>query len=151
MRIRIGLRLLAVALVATACGNSGMNHSGMNMTAPPPSATAAKTVDVVMKDISFTPSTLSAKQGDTVKFRFTNTGALLHEAVIGNADVQAAAEMAMQQGGHQGMDMTSVVEVKPGATGELTLTFDKTGEVLIGCHQPGHYAGGMRATVTVSA
>jgi uncharacterized cupredoxin-like copper-binding protein len=52
--------------------------------------------------------------------------------------------------GHSGMGMTDTVEVKPGTTGELTVTFDKAGDVLIGCHQPGHYPAGMRATVTVS-
>ena len=102
-----------------------------------------------MKDDSFSPDHLSVKQGETVTFRFTNSGAQLHEAVIGNQDAQAQAEMAMQQEGHS--SMTNTVEVKPGATGELTMTFDKSGDVLIGCHQPGHYAAGMRATVTVSA
>lgn len=164
MHFRIGLRLVAVALVATACGTSTTTHAGMNMTTPTPSASAGMSmatpstsaragmsVDIVMKDIAFTPTTLSVKQGDTVKFRFANTGAVLHEAVIGNVDVQAQAEMAMQHGGHQGMNMANVIEVKPGATGELTVTFDKAGDVVIGCHQPGHYAGGMRATVTVGA
>ena len=106
-----------------------------------------------MKDNSFSPDHLSVKKGETVTFRFTNSGTQLHEAVIGNQDAQAQAqaEMAMQHGGHSGMSMTNAVEVKAGATGELTLTFDKAGDVLIGCHEPGHYAAGMRATVTVSA
>lgn len=56
----------------------------------------------------------------------------------------------MQQGGHQGMTMMNTVEVRPGETGELTVTFDKPGDVVIGCHQPGHYEAGMRATVAVS-
>ena len=123
-----------------------MDHSGGTST-----PAAGKPVEVVMKDSSFSPDHLSVKKGETVTFRFTNSGAQLHEAVIGNEDAQAQAEMAMQHGGHSGMSMTNAVEVKAGATGELTLTFDKAGDVLIGCHEPGHYAAGMRATVTVSA
>ena len=38
----------------------------------------------------------------------------------------------------------------PGATGELVYTFTRPGTVLIGCHEPGHYALGMRAVITVS-
>jgi uncharacterized cupredoxin-like copper-binding protein len=130
-----------------------MNHAGSSMdhSGGTSSPTAGKPVAVVMKDDSFLPDHLSLKQGETVTFRFTNSGAQLHEAVIGNEDAQAQAEMAMQHGGHSGMSMTNTVEVKPGTTGELTMTFDKAGDVLIGCHQPGHYAAGMRATVTVGA
>lgn len=34
------------------------------------------------------------------------------------------------------------IEVAPGATEELTMTFDATGETRAGCHFPGHYPGG---------
>jgi len=150
--MRTALGLLVMTVVATGCGGSSMDHAGSSMdhSGVTSSATGAKLVEVVMKDNSFSPDHLSVKQGETVTFRFTNSGAQLHEAVIGNADAQAQAEMAMQHGGHSEMGMTNTVEVKPGTTGELTVTFDKAGDVLIGCHQPGHYAAGMRATVTVS-
>lgn len=38
--------------------------------------------------------------------------------------------------------------VDPGATEDLTATFDRTGTFIIGCHQPGHFEAGMKATVT---
>ena len=153
MRIKTALGLLVVSVTAAACGGSRMNHAGSSMDhgGSTSSPTGGKVVEVVMKDNSFSPDHLSVKQGETVTFRFTNSGAQLHEAVIGNQDAQAQAEMAMQHGGHSGTSMTNTVEVKRGATGELTMTFDKAGDVLIGCHQPGHYAAGMRATVTVSS
>ena len=153
MRFKTAFGLLVVSVIATACGGSSMNHAGSSMDhgGGTSSPTAGKVVEVVMKDNSFSPDHLSVKKGEAVTFRFTNSGAQLHEAVIGNEDAQAQAEMAMQHGGHSGMSMTNTVEVKPGETGELTMTFDKAGDVLIGCHQPGHYAAGMRATVTVTA
>jgi len=153
VRIRTALGLLVMTVVAIGCGGSSMDHAGSSMdhSGVTSSATGAKLVEVVMKDNSFSPDHVSVKQGETVTFRFTNSGAQLHEAVIGNQDAQAQAEMAMQHGGHSGTSMTNTVEVKRGATGELTMTFDKAEDVLIGCHQPGHYAAGMRATVTVSA
>jgi uncharacterized cupredoxin-like copper-binding protein len=45
---------------------------------------------------------------------------------------------------------TDGITVDPGKTGELTHTFDRTGTVEIGCHQPGHYAAGMKLAVTVA-
>ena len=41
------------------------------------------------------------------------------------------------------------VEVAPGETATLVYTFDEPGELLYGCHVPGHYAAGMVGTITV--
>lgn len=46
-----------------------------------------------------------------------------------------------------GMAKTAAT-VDPGATEDLTATFDRTGTFIIGCHQPGHFEAGMKATVT---
>jgi uncharacterized cupredoxin-like copper-binding protein len=48
-----------------------------------------------------------------------------------------------------GGDMNAIT-VEPGKAGQLTHTFDKTGTVEIGCHEPGHYAAGMKIAVTVA-
>ena len=116
MRMRTALGFLVMTVVATACGGSSMNHvdSSMDHSGGASSPTAGKVVEVVMKDNTFSPDHLSVKQGETVTFRFTNSGAQLHEGVIGNADAQAQAEMAMQHGGHSAMGMTNTVAVKPG-------------------------------------
>ena len=55
-------------------------------------------------------------------------------------------------GGDHSMDMggDDVLTVAPGDTETMTRTFDDTGTVVIGCHQPGHWESGMKATVTVT-
>jgi uncharacterized cupredoxin-like copper-binding protein len=70
-------------------------------------------------------------------------------AAIGHDMAQSDHEQEMMNGDSAGMHHgnTDAITVEPGKTGSLTHTF-KTGEdVLIGCHQPGHYAGGMKLTV----
>jgi uncharacterized cupredoxin-like copper-binding protein len=42
------------------------------------------------------------------------------------------------------------IAVRPGETKELTYTFAQAGGTLAGCHVAGHYAGGMKAAITVS-
>jgi uncharacterized cupredoxin-like copper-binding protein len=44
----------------------------------------------------------------------------------------------------------NAVAVAPGQSKELTYTFTEPGETLAGCHFPGHYDGGMKATITVT-
>ncbi|HZD22712.1 MAG TPA: hypothetical protein VE569_04835 [Acidimicrobiia bacterium] len=39
----------------------------------------------------------------------------------------------------------------PGEIRTLTWTFTEADTVLIGCHEPGHYLAGMKATINVEA
>lgn len=71
-----------------------------------------------------------------------------HEFYIGDEEAQAEHEQEMQAGGMT-HDEPAGISVPPGETKELTFTFAEPGETLAGCHEPGHYAGGMKATITV--
>jgi uncharacterized cupredoxin-like copper-binding protein len=66
---------------------------------------------------------------------------------------QAAHEAEMKDsramGGH-GEEDEDAFTLEPGGSDELTPTFDQSGTVEIGCHQPGHYEAGMRLFVTVT-
>ena len=142
-----------VALVAAA----GALAACSSDTKDPTAAAASGTVTVRMTDNVYSPATITAKAGQRVTFKFVNDGKLAHEAFIGDAKAQSdhAAEMGAMgdMGDHGSMHMGSddgPVKVEPGKTGELTHTFDKAGTVLIGCHQPGHYESGMKATVDVN-
>lgn len=47
-------------------------------------------------------------------------------------------------------DEPNAVSLQPGETKELTGTFTSAGELIYGCHEPGHYDAGMRGTLTVT-
>ena len=106
-----------------------------------------------MRDIAFSPDTVDVEAGETVTFVFENVGKIPHDAYVGDAGAQDEHEMEMQEmdeAGHgdhgAGAD---AVTVEPGKRGELTHTFEAGDRLLIGCHQPGHYAAGMKVTVNV--
>ena len=48
-------------------------------------------------------------------------------------------------------DEPNAFVLQVGETKELTWTFTVAGEVLIGCHQPGHYQAGMVGKIKVAA
>jgi uncharacterized cupredoxin-like copper-binding protein len=143
MRGRQVFRAAVAAVVlslAVACGGGG-------------GAKADRSVAVTMRDLRFEPDRLEVKAGETVEFVFTNAGASEHEAVIGEEKLQMSQEAGgsdSHAGGHHGSMKVSRVVLSPGRTGTLTYTFDDPGEVLIGCHVPGHWAAGMKATLTVT-
>lgn len=54
----------------------------------------------------------------------------------------------MDDGGPSGQ-MDTGVSVESGENASLTWRFTESGEVLYGCHEPGHYEGGMVGTIGV--
>ena len=108
-----------------------------------------RTVEIEMRDIAFAPTALDVRTGEKVRFVFTNTGEVAHDAFIGDAAAQDQHEKEMSSGHGHGKGGDAVT-VKPGKKGQLVHTFDRPGQVLIGCHQPGHYTGGMKIAVSVA-
>lgn len=137
-----------LALAAAACGS---DDPGSEAAPGAPGGPEPRTVTVEMVDLAFAPERIEVAEGETVRFEFTNSGQLPHDAFIGDAAAQEAHGGEMDDGhGAHGDDDDDAVTVDPGATAALVHTFDEPGELLIGCHQPGHYEGGMVATVTVT-
>lgn len=133
----------AAIVVLAGCGADDDTAS------TPGSDSSARTVEVEMRDNEYSPTTVDVDAGETVRFVFTNTGKVTHEAYVGDPAAQAehADEMESMGGMDHGDDDTLVVE--PGETGELTYTFDEPGEIQIGCHQPGHFEAGMVLDIVI--
>jgi uncharacterized cupredoxin-like copper-binding protein len=105
-----------------------------------------------LDELAWDPASVTVQAGEPVTFTVTNDGELQHEFVLGTEHVQEAHEMAATEGmehGEAGEEALAVVELSPGETEEVTVTLEEPGEVLYGCHEPGHYDGGMIGAVTV--
>lgn len=133
----------ALAILLAACGS---DDPDTETTTP-----ADRTVEIEMADNSFAPTDIEVTMGETVEFVFTNAGEVAHDAFIGSADDQAAHEDEMRDAeemGH-GAEADDAVTVEPGDEASLVYTFGDAGTVEVGCHQPGHYASGMKVDVNV--
>jgi uncharacterized cupredoxin-like copper-binding protein len=123
----------------------------------PADPTAAdRTIEVdANDDNTFAPAEFAVTAGETITFVVTNTGRNAHDFTLGDAATQDEhdAEMAeMMAAGEMGShDEANAIVVGPGETKEITWHFTEAGHVLIGCHQPGHYAAGMKAEIDVEA
>lgn len=148
--------LMAVAVVFSGCSGGHEGHTSMPAEDPAMEGTvpgepadaseATRTVEVAALDeLRFDPASIEVSPGDVVTFSITNDGRTDHEFVLGDDSYQEAHG----DGGGHDMDMGNAVSVAPGETKELTWRFGGSGEVLYGCHEPGHYDGGMVGTVEV--
>lgn len=113
---------------------------------------ADRTVSVRMfDDMRYEPERFDVDAGDTVRFEVTNSGEVRHEFFIGTTDEhrEHADEMREREHADEVHANPAAVSVEPGETGTLEYTFDEAGELLVGCHEPGHYEAGMVAPITV--
>ena len=88
---------LAVLLLVASCGSDDDSASS------PPGDSSARTVEIEMRDIEFSPTTVDVEEDETIRFLFHNTGEVAHEAYIGDAAAQEdhADEMGsmLEEGG----------------------------------------------------
>ena len=164
----------ALLVLAAACGADGPDGSGDGgIAAPAGTPESPRTIEVAMVDIAFEPTALSVQAGETVKFVFTNEGAIEHEATFGDEAEQEehATEMREAEGmemdeaeaghddgeatddGHDEEGAIAPLVLEAGASGEVVVTFDDPDvmSTIIGCHIPGHWEAGMRMDVSVDA
>jgi uncharacterized cupredoxin-like copper-binding protein len=118
---------------------------------PAAQSAATRTIPIVASDeLQFDPSSIEVEVGDVVTFVVKNVGKTDHELVLGDAAYQQQHETDMRDEHDHMSEVTKAVTVHPGKTARLTWRFSETGEVLFGCHEPGHYAGGMVGTIHVT-
>ncbi|MFN2488635.1 MAG: plastocyanin/azurin family copper-binding protein [Actinomycetota bacterium] len=134
-------------------GDHGMDMGGEQFAFGEPGdrSEADRTVDVSALDaLEFDPDSLTVEAGETISFVVTNDGKNLHEFVLGDESYQQEHAAEMSEDEHMEIGPNQI-QVEPGETETLTWTFTEAGEVLYGCHEPGHYEGGMVGAIEVGS
>ena len=145
------LTLTVMAPVAQAAGQHGGGHGESAIGEPGKAAKVTRTVKIDMSDaMRFTPSSIDAKQGETIRFVITNSGMVKHELVLGTEkDLQEHSEV-MKKFPEMEHDDPNMVTLAPGNTGQVIWAFTKAGKIDFACLQPGHYDAGMKGAVAVA-
>lgn len=112
----------------------------------------SRSIQVSMSDnMRYTPSRISVKRGETVKFVIKNTGKIKHEMVIGSvAELKEHAELMRKFPDMEHAEPNQLT-LDPGKSGVLVWQFTKAGTVDFACLQPGHFEAGMVGKVKVAA
>lgn len=161
---------LAAPLMALAAGEHsgghgsamGDMHKGMQGGAamgghesaagkPGDPAKVTRTVPVEMDDnMRFTPSEISVKAGETIRFFVVNKGKLPHEMVVGSiAELEEHAEMMRKMPGMKHAEPNQIT-LDPGKRGGIVWNFDKAGTFAFACLVPGHKEAGMVGKIAVN-
>ena len=151
---RVTALFAVIALSATACASDPTTtpetDSPFTFGSPAEPADADRVIEIrTTNELVYEPSDISVEAGETVTFRLTNEGNLDHDFTLGDQETQDEHEAEMAEMSGMSHAEPNVILVPAGETAELTWKFGESGMVLIGCHQPGHYAGGMTGQVTI--
>jgi uncharacterized cupredoxin-like copper-binding protein len=113
-----------------------------------------RVINLTVDGYQFVPNTIQVTLGETVRFVVANPTDLAHEVYIGSPAEQAKDEAA--RASMAPMDQPSLsTQYGYGAylaaysTIEFRYEFSSRDEVMIGCHLPGHWDKGMKASITV--
>ena len=111
---------------------------------------AARTVAIVMADtMRFSPSEITIRRGETVRFVAANNGKLAHEMVLGTRKELDEHAALMRKYPEMEHDEPNMLHVAPGKKGEMGWRFTKPGEFYFGCLEPGHFEAGMVGKIVV--
>ena len=99
--------------------------------------------------MSFTPSELTVKAGEQIRFKITNHGELDHEFVLGTAEEIAEHAEVMKKNPDMEHADPSSVRLQTKGNGEILWKFTKSGEFVFACLIPGHMESGMIGKVAV--
>ena len=154
----VAAAMVAVGLLVGACGGGGSTSVATDSAVGGPAdagATVSRTVEIhAGDDLRFQPDQVAVKVGETITFKLVNTAQVEHDFTLGDDAAQTEHEKemrAMSSGDMAGMgDSGNAIHIPPGQTKTITWTFTKAGTTLYGCHEPGHYASGMKGTITVA-
>ncbi|MEO7114377.1 MAG: cupredoxin family protein [Caldimonas sp.] len=109
-----------------------------------------RTIKVDMTDdMRFTPSKVSVKRGENIRFVVHNDGKILHEMVLGTSKALKEHAELMRKFPEMEHADANIAHVKPGSTGEIVWQFNKAGDFEFACLQPGHFEAGMVGKVNV--
>lgn len=166
MQKSLSILLLGVApVLAFAAGNHGGHdmgamhgnmagmHQGESSSAAGragDSAKVSRTIEVTMDDtMRFSPSQISVKAGETIRFFVKNGGKVPHEMVIGmTSELKEHAEMMRQMPGMKHAE-ANMVNLAAGKRGGIVWQFDKAGMIDFACLIPGHMEAGMKGAIKV--
>lgn len=157
-KIPAAQKLVAVAAaalsgLASASGNHAGGHGHDDETAigkPGVAAKVSRTITIEMGDnMRYTPSSIQAKQGETLRLVVKNNGKMMHELSLGTEKELLEHLDLMKKFPEMEHDEPSKVALAPGQQGEIIWQFTKTGTINFACLMPNHYEAGMKGAVKV--
>lgn len=140
------------ASTAFASGKHAGGHDNSTPSEPGIASNVTRTIQVDAADnMRFTPSDVTVKKGETIRFVIKNSGQVPHEFSLGTEQELKEHYEEMKKFPGMEHEEANKISLKPGQQGEVIWRFTKAGVMHFACLHVGHYEAGMKGQVKVSA
>ena len=147
----IGMSLASAAAVASGTHTGGHGHDEAAIGQPGIVTATSRVVTISMSDnMRFSPASINARQGETIRFIIKNDGKTKHEFVLGSAKDLKEHYEVMKKNPEMEHSDPNMISLAGGESGEVVWQFTRAGKIDFACLQPGHYDAGMKGAVTVA-
>ncbi|RXG85466.1 copper resistance protein [Bradyrhizobium vignae] len=142
---------LALAALSTAPAFAHDKHGHENYSAGEPGdpKKPARTVEVLLNEMDYTPAKIEVKRGEQIRFVLRNVGKEDHEFLLATTKENLAHADEMKKHPHMEHDDPNAVRLAPSKTAEILWKFSKPGTFEYSCLIPDHRDNGMIGHVTV--
>jgi uncharacterized cupredoxin-like copper-binding protein len=148
--VTVSLALIALA-VATPLVNAheGHGHTSFAAGEPGDAKKPARTIEVEMSEMVFSPSRIEVKRGEQIRFVIRNAGTEDHEFLLATTEENLKHAEVMKKHPHMEHDDPNGVRLGPKKTAEILWKFTKAGTFEYSCLIPDHRDYGMIGRITV--
>jgi uncharacterized cupredoxin-like copper-binding protein len=129
--------------------SEGHKHETFSAGEPGDPKKPARTIDVEMTEMAYTPDKIEVKRGEQIKFVIRNAGKEDHEFLLATTAENLKHAEVMRKHPEMEHDDPNGVRVAPNKSSEILWRFTKRGTFEYSCLIPNHREYGMVGEVTV--
>jgi uncharacterized cupredoxin-like copper-binding protein len=151
LKIHTGCMVLAAtaAVAASAIAHDHGRRQAYSAGEPGDPKKPARTIEIVMSEMAYEPSSIQVKRGEQIRFVIRNAGKEDHEFLLATTKENLAHAEMMKKHRHMTHEDPNGVTLAPDQSAELLWKFSKTGKFEYSCLIPDHRDYGMIGRVTV--
>ena len=146
----IGISLIALAAVALpANAHEGHAHANYAAGEPGDAKKPARTIEIEMSEMAYTPARIEVKRGEQIRFVIRNAGTEDHEFLLATTEENLKHAEVMKKHPHMEHDDPNGVRLAPKKSAEIIWKFTHAGTFEYSCLIPDHREYGMIGRITV--
>jgi uncharacterized cupredoxin-like copper-binding protein len=149
------IAMMSVALIALAAtapfanAHEGHAHESYAAGEPGDAKKPARTIEIEMSEMAYTPARIEVKRGEQIRFVIRNAGTEDHEFLLATTEENLKHAEVMKKHPHMEHDDPNGVRLAPKKTAEILWKFTKPGTFEYSCLIPDHREYGMIGRITV--
>jgi len=150
--VRLATILMVVAMSAVGLSAAAHDHAhrqSWSAGEPGDPKKPARTIEIVMSEMAYEPSSIEVKRGEQIRFVIRNAGKEDHEFLLATTKENLAHAEMMKKHRHMKHEDPNGVTLAPNKSAELLWKFSKAGTFEYSCLIPDHRDYGMIGRVTV--